>query len=247
MKCKLCLEAKPLLKKSHIIPDFMYQELFDAKHQFYRSKTPNPDNHSKLPTGEYDQNILCAECDNVRIGQFEDYARKVLYGGKLAVPESPTFINQVNPHGMKYTYCQNINYKKFKLFLLSILWRASISKREFFSSVKLESYEEEILRQMIINEDPKEPDDFPCVMVALRNDEPMALEIIVEPIKTKTKACIICKFLISGVMYAFYVSKHNLPNAIFDGVINKSNKMKIFHVPKGFGRELLIGYLGFNR
>src|SRR5229473_2688230 len=126
MKCKLCLEEKTLLKQSHIIPDFMYQELFDEKHQFYRSKTPNPDNYSKLPTGEYDQNILCTECDNVRIGQLEDYARKVLYGGKVAVPESLTFMNQVNPHGMKYTYCQNINHKKFKLFLLSILWRASI-------------------------------------------------------------------------------------------------------------------------
>jgi hypothetical protein len=193
MKCKLCLEEKPLLKKSHIIPDFMYRELFDEKHQFYRLKTPNPDNHSKLPTGEYDQNILCAECDNVRIGQFEDYARKVLYGGKLAVSESPTFINQVNPHGMKYTYCQNINYKKFKLFLLSILWRASISKRNFFSSVSLGPYEE-ILRQVIINEDPKEPDDFPCIMVALRNDEPMASEIIVEPVKTRTKVCTIYKF-----------------------------------------------------
>ena len=148
MKCKLCLLAKPLLNKSHIIPDFMYQELFDKDHKIYRLKTSNTDKYSKVPTGEYDQNILCAECDNVRIGQFEHYASKVLYGGKLAVSEFPTFINQVNPHGMKYTYCQNINYKKFKLFLLSILWRASISKRDFFSSVSLGPHEE-IIRQMI--------------------------------------------------------------------------------------------------
>lgn len=246
MKCKLCLLTKPLLNKSHIIPDFMYQELFDKYHKIYRLKTPNTNKHTKVPTGEYDQNILCADCDNKKMGRFEYYASKVLYGGKLAASESPTFINQVNQHGVKYTYCQNVYYNKFKLFLLSILWRACISKRDFFSSVSLGPYEE-IIRQMIINKDPKEPDDFPCVMVAHSSDEPMASEIIVQPVRTKTKLCTIYKFLISGIMYVFYVPKHNLPDTIFEGVINKSNEMKIFHVPEGTGRQLLMNYLGFKR
>ncbi|GEM_PF-2942036 len=29
MICKLCLKDKPLIKKSHIIPDFMYREIYD--------------------------------------------------------------------------------------------------------------------------------------------------------------------------------------------------------------------------
>jgi hypothetical protein len=35
MKCKLCGNNKKLLKKSHIVPDFMYQNLFDEKHRIF--------------------------------------------------------------------------------------------------------------------------------------------------------------------------------------------------------------------
>lgn len=31
--CKLCLEEKILLKKSHIIPEFMYKDLYDENHK----------------------------------------------------------------------------------------------------------------------------------------------------------------------------------------------------------------------
>ena len=32
--CRLCLEEQALIKKSHIIPEFMYQDLFDENHKF---------------------------------------------------------------------------------------------------------------------------------------------------------------------------------------------------------------------
>jgi len=31
--CKLCVETKPLLKQSHIIPQFMFKGLFDDTHR----------------------------------------------------------------------------------------------------------------------------------------------------------------------------------------------------------------------
>ena len=33
--CKLCGKEKDLCKQSHIIPNFMYQDLFDQKNRMY--------------------------------------------------------------------------------------------------------------------------------------------------------------------------------------------------------------------
>ena len=37
MECKLCLENGVLVRKSHIIPDFMYRDLFDNKHRLFEA------------------------------------------------------------------------------------------------------------------------------------------------------------------------------------------------------------------
>jgi hypothetical protein len=35
MLCKLCLKDKKLVRQSHIIPDFMYKDIFDEKHRLF--------------------------------------------------------------------------------------------------------------------------------------------------------------------------------------------------------------------
>ena len=55
MICKLCLKEKKLLKKSHIIPKFMYKGLFDENHKILVSKV-NPLKKEKLQSdGAYEK------------------------------------------------------------------------------------------------------------------------------------------------------------------------------------------------
>ena len=148
MKCKLCLQEKRLLNCSHIISDFTYQDLYDENHKINKIQDlSNPMKFIRVSSGEYDKGILCEECEQ-KIGKFENYAAVILFGGNIAKKEMPRFISQVNPHGVEYISIQNIDYRKFKLFLLSLLWRASISKRDYFKHVRLGKYEDEI-RKMI--------------------------------------------------------------------------------------------------
>src|ERR1700722_9313027 len=85
--CKLCLQNKKLLKKSHIIPDFMYKELYDKHHRIYSFNPMEMVNNTgkiKLhQSGVYEGNILCENCDNVIISQYENYGRYVLKGGNM--------------------------------------------------------------------------------------------------------------------------------------------------------------------
>ena len=57
MKCRLCLEDKNLLKKSHIIPNFLYSSLFDEKHRIHQVSIKNVQKLSDkiLQSGEYDR------------------------------------------------------------------------------------------------------------------------------------------------------------------------------------------------
>ncbi len=83
----------------------------------------------KISTGIYDKDILCEQCDRC-IGLWDDYANKILiqnFSEKCAVYHK----------GIKVAYkIDNYDYKKLKLFFISLLWRALISEREFYKKNK---------------------------------------------------------------------------------------------------------------
>lgn len=86
--------------------------------------------------GDYDPSILCADCDNI-LGKNDDYAIDVCK--RFAEANS-------NEHHL-FEFAE-IDCERFSIFVLSILWRASISKRPTFSDVALGAYED-IARDVI--------------------------------------------------------------------------------------------------
>ena len=159
MKCNLCLKEIPLIKKSHIIPDFMYKGLFDEKHFLAMVNWDEMKIISKKPDGVYDKKILCAKCDNEIIGSYESYASKILYGKNLSNRLKPRFNLIRDPKGSSKIEAENIDYTKFKLFLLSMLWRGHISNSPFFNEINLGPYAE-IARLMILNNDAGKETEF---------------------------------------------------------------------------------------
>ena len=138
--CQLCLREKQLIKKSHIIPDFIYESLYNSEHKLIRFNPFDLSNGNKnktyLPTGEYEGGLLCADCDNRILGGYENYASKVLKGG-LSSSNVPQIKQYRSTEGTEFTEIKNIDYCKFKLFLLSILWRGHISTRPMFNEINI--------------------------------------------------------------------------------------------------------------
>jgi hypothetical protein len=109
MKCKLCCIDKKLLKKSHIIPEFMYQDLFDEKHRIFEVLF-KPDlqlQNKTRQSGGYDKDILCDKCDNKVLGSLERYASLALYGGIELTIQS-----RANQNTSSYINVKGIDYKK---------------------------------------------------------------------------------------------------------------------------------------
>ena len=81
--CQLCLQEKKLIK-SHIIPDFLYRRAGMFDNNFVQTNTVDNIEAGRparrVPSGEYEFDILCADCDGRIIGGYENYARLASFG-----------------------------------------------------------------------------------------------------------------------------------------------------------------------
>jgi len=245
--CKLCKNEKELIKKSHIIPEFLYQDLYDEKHQLIKfdaiEMAKGNDKTSKLPQGEYEGELLCKECDNEKIGQFETYLGNILNKKKLAVEQKPNCQKITNDEGAEFTRIENIDYKSLKLCLLSILWRASISKRPLFKDVDLGPYEEKI-REQIFSETPSKDTDIPIVVMSWTNDKETATDIIAQPTKHKIDGKTFYSFVINGFIILYGITPGAIKKELESFRLQSDNTLSIIHLPKGKGMEFMANYSG---
>lgn len=239
MQCKLCLLDKPLIKESHIIPDFLYKELYDEKHSIIRVDAKLERSFS-IFNGEYEPNILCKECDNEVLGKLESYASVAFYGGAHSDIKTE---NHRKPDGLEYISVEGMEYGKFKLFLLSLLWRASISQREFFTNVSLGPHEEKI-RRMLIAGDPGAPERYPCIISSYRKRN-LPKEVIGGPRRIKLDGTIGYAFLISGFLFMYKISEKEKDTAFLEASVGAGGGALIPHITEEQGAKLLNAF--FNK
>src|SRR5829696_2805371 len=120
--CKLCKNEK-LLAESHIFPEFFYGPTYDEKHRFV-SITTHPQHKPKLIQKGFWEHLLCEACEQ-QISRYETYAANIL-------TNCDTYRTKDN----KAIVIPNLNYKLFKLFGLSLIWRSHISNNHVFKLVK---------------------------------------------------------------------------------------------------------------
>jgi hypothetical protein len=243
MACQLCLEDKELIEKSHIIPKFMYQGLFDQKHKIKYVNLENLDTIKSLPDGLYEGNILCSNCDNKVLGRLENYVKIILYGGNPGKEKIPEFRMAQGNDGIKSVEISNINYTTTKLFLLSILWRSHISKLPFFKEINLGPYAEKI-REMLWNNDAGEEDELEAAIVYLKHDSSRTFNSIVQPKHLRFNHNIIYIFYINGIMYHFNISPINKLSLFAKGCAKKTNTMSVAMLEGAIANNYFDQYMG---
>jgi hypothetical protein len=241
-KCNLCQKDKELCKQSHIIPNFMYQDLFDEKHRMHaiKSEVGSIKQTGIRQTGEFDKHILCHSCDNENLGKLDRYASLTLYKGYPKIHEL-----RVGPDGIKYTYCAEINYVQFKLFLLSVVWRASISNMPLFGEVQLGPHQE-LIRQKLFNNDPGEALEYPCLIMTYLHLKGYPGDIVAQPSQSRLNGGYVYKFLIGGMIYIFYISKHIIPPELKEFPINSNGEVKIIHLSPHMAKRVLGTMIGIR-
>lgn len=137
--CKLCGQNKKLIE-SHIIPKWAFRYLYPEDPELKKQSLILIGKGSEIrrPIGPYDNKILCMECDNF-IGKYDNYGKNILLDSEL------------KKRGEEAYVIQNVDFNKLRLFLLSMIWRASISNKEEFERVSIGIYENKI-KEILLNE-----------------------------------------------------------------------------------------------
>lgn len=84
-------------------------------------------------SGVYDAEILCEECER-RFSEFDRYGWETL--GPMALDRPPA------ESKIDHLYKIDCDTDKLRRFILSVLWRASVSKSPFYTAIKLGPYED---------------------------------------------------------------------------------------------------------
>ncbi len=190
--CKLC-NAIGALCASHIIPEFLYGPLYDEKHRFSVVTTGvAKDRYEQRGLREH---LLCQKCEQ-RFARYEKYAAEVM-NGRLG--------HQYRRKGNRITI-ENIDYRQFKLFTLSVLWRGSTSSLDFFKLVSLGPHQER-LRDMLLREDPGQPHEFGCAVIFAsdRGEDISDTFFNPEPLRWCSRRMI--KFFFGGSTWLFHCDK----------------------------------------
>ncbi len=125
--------------RSHIFPELLWQTVYDANHVAMTSQQ-GMKFARKLRKGLREP-LLCSECEAL-IGRYEHY----FAGVWLNPPVLPT---QVSPDA-NAVHLSGLDYIKFKLFHLSIIWRCGVAQMPEFGNVKLGPHEPR-LREMLLS------------------------------------------------------------------------------------------------
>lgn len=214
--CRLC-EQELELCNSHIIPEFFYKPLYDVRHQYLEMNTFDIPSDNKTHQKGLRERLLCADCDNRRLGKLEDYIARVLFGkSRISCRKTKNGI-----------IIENLSYESIRLFQLSMLWRASISSLPEFSDVALGPHEETI-RTMLLKDDPGVPDQFPCILcVPGELSTKLKNKAIKMPQTQRLKGHRSYDFYCGGMAWVFVVSSHSRGRLGRDLMINRDGDLPI--------------------
>ena len=200
-KCNLCDLARPLCK-SHIIPKAFFRDaMAEEPRRGLNMITPERIEIGKM-AGEYER-LLCRECEEL-IGTYEDYGtrffrRKV--GERLRI-----FNDEVVPDDIDLI--GNVDLRLLRLFIISVLWRASISSRPFFDKVYLGPFE--LVARKIIREEITLSDDlFPFFMNRYTETD-HAKRMLFNPLPTRIGQLRFFNVNMGGFNVAIKVDKRDL-------------------------------------
>lgn len=136
MICKFCGGDFPKLAKAHIIPRTFYEEVRGKDNYSIFFKASASGNRREFKqNGIYDDSILCSACDN-KFSLADKHGREVFV---RALKEKNIYRD---PEGISCAYfLPDVNYDLLKRFVLSLVWRASITTHPFFAGVDIGPHE----------------------------------------------------------------------------------------------------------
>lgn len=233
--CELCGEYKDLCK-AHIIAKpffkFLYPDNIAGGPLIALSQFNGEYRKVNVPaTGMYDSGILCAECDNV-FGEYDKYAAEILLKTEfIETPEKEAYI--LTPY----------NYKKLKLFFLSLIFRGSVSKHKAFARISVDEQHEQKIRDLLLAENPGTEDEYSVFLAKFDDSDriPFATKSIQNPRRIRFEGINFCVFYFSnGVISYIKVDRRKTETPYSEIVLKQDRPCYVIKMEYGTSSEFKL-------
>lgn len=194
--CRLCGDDRPLLD-SHILPEFIYRPSYDHRRTavLLDLRTGRKRKRQK----GFTERLLCSVCEG-KFSRWETYFANAWFN--RAKSQRPPAISNGG-----LIQIPDLDYAQFKLFHLSLIWRAGVSRLSAFSNVRLGTQATK-LRKRLLESDPGGPSEYPFFGIALRDPTTSGFQdrLVIEPEAARVGGHAVYTFLFGGVLWHYYIS-----------------------------------------
>lgn len=209
MTCKLCDKSVPTIKKSHIYSKFLFRNMVDIatnkKVILFDKKTFKINEKPNFKPRPFEK-LLCNDCEQLLSNKYETPVSKLLYGDKQ-IYAIPHILELDDKSLITESDLVGIESRTVKNFILSLIWRASISTITPFDRFKLKQYDNDKIKNIVYNDlDVK---DYPIFVYNIAKYQINYItgnikikDLIAEPFIIDDKCCIV----LNGLMFLIDIS-----------------------------------------
>lgn len=217
-QCRLCHTDRPL-RNSHIVPEFLYADLYNSKGHAVAINGLGNRGWKALQHGAK-EHLFCETCEQ----HFNKYFEEPFLEQWVKATPLP------DPWDIEDIHWVRLDYSSFKLFHLSVLFRVSVSSLPSFAAVALGPHEEN-LRQLLLSLNPGDAWQYPIFGQAIIHHETKRLIPMVSRATRSSYGGHRCYGMIyGGVQWWVSVSSHR--NREFENVcLQPSGLMPLHGVP----------------
>lgn len=211
--CALCEERKPLMR-SHVIPEFVYAPCYNANFQMSGITGRGPLGRKLIQQGIRER-LLCAKCEAFLNDNYEAPFKRYWFDRKPLPAQIPA-------QGVTLT---DIDYRPFKLFHLSVLFRCGVATSPMFSEIDLGLHRRR-LRRLITNRDPGRPDQYPIFARAFINRGVAEWRIVGPPFPAQINGLDCCGVIFAGCAW-FYGLSTRAPHRVLTRSLEPNGSLHI--------------------
>jgi hypothetical protein len=235
--CRLCCEPKELIVQSHVISGFLLRQILNKENKGFSTLKIQDKKSRPVQDAAHEPDLLCENCDQVILGSYENYAKRLFFG---ELKKKDELIEHVHDEYMEF---QNIDYQKLKLFLLSLVWRASISKKN--STFQLSNEMEDLLRTRLFSNSNVRDDEFP-VFISSYLHSGVPKELILSPYIVEKNDGQYFIFLAGGMHFIICLKDHKLCKSFPDFILKQNGSVKVRELNPNSIKRTINHYLGIN-
>lgn len=214
MRCRFCNKDKRLTK-AHIIPRSLFKPVRgEGKYSIEMRVSKKAVKENYLQAGNYDCGILCEECER-EFSPYDAHGHSVF----TKVFKEPNIYR--DPAGIECAYVlPDVDFPLLKLFVLGVLWRASVSSLDFFSNVDLGQSHEDTIKSLVSNGTIEGADHYQF-FCSHQRDNPYS-KLILPPWKRKMDGINYIQLYLPDIQVVVKVDKRPLPE-IFAPIVIRPN------------------------